>query len=117
MREKCEREAWPLDALSVGPTHVHALVHLPKPALRESSSEGRDDASAYEQAKHIAGRLKQAASHAVREHLPGKIWSQGGVPKRIRDATHLSEARRYIHDHRKQRCLVWVADHVHIPER
>ncbi len=79
--------------VAVNGMHAHLLAEL--------------DAD-YEQAKCIVGRLKQRASHAVRDELPGQIWAGGSKPVLIRDRAHLTEAYNYILRHAEQGAWVWT---------
>lgn len=68
-------------AISVSGAHLHALVELPdhRPAIRS-----------------IIGRCKRDATEAMRPKLSGKVWSQGGEFKRVRDKEHQENAYGYI---------------------
>ncbi|MEM9415587.1 MAG: hypothetical protein AAGA29_08950 [Planctomycetota bacterium] len=79
-------------ALSVGPTHAHLLIELP---------------ADYEAAKRITGQLKQAASHAVRDTLPGKVWAAGGKPIEVNDASHHRRVYVYILRHHTEGDWTW----------
>ncbi|MBL4700628.1 MAG: hypothetical protein JKX85_05145 [Phycisphaeraceae bacterium] len=80
-------------AISVGPTHAHLQVELEnnyKVAL-----------------KHTA-KIKQAASYAVRNALPGSLWARGGKPIAISDLKHQIRVYQYIQTHAKQGDWVWT---------
>ncbi len=79
-------------AASIDHEHVHLLVELP------------DDRQTV---KRLVGGWKQAASHAVRERLPGKIWSDGSDPIPIRDRAHQRRVFGYILDHADRGAWVW----------
>ena len=95
IRQKCEREELRLLIVSVESTHAHLLV------------EYDDD---YKRTKRFMGRLKQAASHAVKDVLPGTIWAREGKPVRLKDRAHLLAAFRYILAHREHGAFVWTFD-------
>ena len=80
-------------AISVGPTHAHLQVQL------ENN---------YRKALQYTGKIKQAASHAVREVLPGTLWARGGKPIAIRDREHQIQVYRYIQTHAKHGDWVWT---------
>jgi len=69
--------------LAVAGMHVHLLAELPV------------DLAA---TKKTLGRCKGAASHAIREVLPGRVWARDGDYKMIRDYQHQQRAYRYILD-------------------
>ena len=77
---------------SVGDHHLHALVELP---------------ANYTQVRLIVGKCKQKASHAVRDVLPGSVWSEGGEYKDINDVGHLHNAYRYIRTRQERGTVVW----------
>ncbi len=79
-------------AVSVDAIHAHLLVELP-----------RDRAAV----KRMVGRWKQAASHALRHALPGRVWADGCDPQVIRDREHQRRVYRYILDHRKRGAFTW----------
>jgi REP element-mobilizing transposase RayT len=79
-------------ACSVGEEHLHALVELPRN---------------YTQTRAIVGKCKQKASHAVRDVLPGSLWSSGGEYKQIRDVGHLHNVYRYIRTRQERGTVVW----------
>ncbi len=81
----------PARIVGVGSRHAHALIRV-----------GPEDA------KPIAGRAKQAASHRVRDRLPGTIWGQGCHPVRVRDQDHYRAVVEYIEDHRGEGAALWV---------
>ena len=76
--------------LAVARVHVHALI---RPGDRD--------------ARPLVGRAKQAASHAVRERLPGRIWGQGCHPARIRDGEHYASVVQYIAKHAEEGAVIW----------
>jgi REP element-mobilizing transposase RayT len=78
--------------ISVNGQHVHALVELP------------DDRA---EIRRIIGKCKQRASHALRDMLPGSIWSEGGEFKPIKDDSHYANAFDYIRTKQGPDALVW----------
>lgn len=85
--EKMNRHA---HAIAVGREHVHLLVYV-----------WADDA------KLIARDVKRAASHAVRERLPGTIWARGCAVKRCNDEAHVEAAKAYVLRHTREGAWVW----------
>ena len=77
--------------IAVMRTHVHALVRAGPTNVRES-----------------IGRAKQAASHAVRDELPGRIWGQRCHPVRIRDGVHYRQVVEYIAAHGEEGGALWI---------
>jgi hypothetical protein len=80
-------------ALSVGGMYSHILAELP-------ADRG--------QAKHEMTRCKQAATLAVRELLPNKLWAKGLGIKPIRDRQHQLNTYSYIRKHARQGAWVWT---------
>ena len=82
--------------VTVSRTHAHLLIELPA----DADGVNRE-----------AGRLKQFASHRVRDAVPGALWAKSGEPIRIRDRRHQHRVYRYILDHaRKENAWVWKHD-------
>ena len=79
-------------ACSVGEEHLHAIPELP------------DD---YKLMKREVGKCKQKASHAVRDMLPGSIWSEGGAFKELEDDGHLGNTLSYIRTKQEAGTIVW----------
>jgi REP element-mobilizing transposase RayT len=79
-------------AASIGEQHLHALTELPHD-LKEI--------------RRIVGKCKQRASHAVRDRLPGSIWSEGGEFKWIKDKTHFHNVYGYIRTKQEAGTVVW----------
>jgi len=90
--DKCGKQGHRVLALAVDARHVHLLVELP------------DDRKAV---KRVVGSWKQKASHAVRDRMPGTIWSKSCDPIRINDREHHECAFGYILDHARQGAWVW----------
>ncbi len=89
---KIEKQEHRVLAISVGSNHAHILVELP---------DNRSVVVA------ICGTWKQAASHKVREELPGNIWAEGGDPIPIRDEAHHRRVYDYILRHRDEHAWIW----------
>jgi REP element-mobilizing transposase RayT len=88
--------------IAAGSTHVHVLAQLP------------DD---WDKVKLLMGLWKQASSHALRSDLPGRVWSVGGPPKRVRDQTHQRKVVKYLRKHVEEDAWVWDWKHgvLHTP--
>ncbi|MSU80136.1 MAG: hypothetical protein EXS16_18850 [Gemmataceae bacterium] len=67
--------------VSVSITHSHWLVELPDsiPAIRK-----------------IVGQCKTAASHSIRERLPGRVWGRHGSFKLVDSQEYHRKVYRYI---------------------
>jgi hypothetical protein len=76
---------------AVAKTHAHILARV-----------GNVDA------KPIIGRAEQAASHRVRDELPGTIWSQGCGVVRVESETQYRRVVAYIERHRNEGAFVWI---------
>jgi hypothetical protein len=68
-------------ALSVAVTHAHIQVELP------------DDLP---KIRHLIGQCKAAASHAIRDRLPGRVWARDGAYIPIDDPEHQRNVFNYI---------------------
>ncbi len=79
----------PLAALALDSVHLHVLM-----------CAGNEDAV------RLLGRAKQAASHALRAEIPGRIWGRSSHAVRIRSQAHGRQVKRYILDHAE--CGAWV---------
>jgi REP element-mobilizing transposase RayT len=79
-------------ACFVGDTHLHAVVELP---------------ANYAQVIATVGVCKQKASHAIRDELPGTVWSRNGEYKRIKDPSHLRNAYGYVRTRQERGTIVW----------
>jgi len=79
-------------AASLGEQHLHVLVELPHDL---------------EEIRKILGKCKQRASHAVRDRLPGNIWSSGGEFKWVNGKSHLENAYVYIREKQEPGTVVW----------
>ena len=76
--------------IAVARVHVHALVRAGPIDVRP-----------------FIGRAKQAASHAVRDELPGRLWGQRCHPTRIRSREHYREVIEYIAHHATEGAALW----------
>ena len=90
--EKVESQSYRVLTVSVDAMHAHLLVELPP------------DRKAI---KRIVGLWKQAASHAVRDVLPGRIWSEDCDPEPMNDRRHQVNTFHYILRH-AQTTGAWV---------
>ena len=89
---KMQLLGFPIIAASIGKRHLHALTPLPL---------------TYDQMKKTVGKCKQKSSHAVRELLPGSIWSEGGEYNRTKDRGHLHNTYSYIRTKQEPGTVVW----------
>lgn len=79
-------------ALSISATHAHLLVDF---GDRDAGKE--------------VGRIKRAASLALRGRFPGGLWSKRCHLETVRSREHQAEVFRYIVEHeRKERACVWT---------
>jgi hypothetical protein len=85
----CELEV-PTAALACHCTHFHALIKVGD-----------------QNAKPLFGRAKQAGSHAVRAHVPGRLWGRSSGVTRMRGFRHFASAFWYILAHKEQGAVVW----------
>lgn len=69
-----------LYAVAVSDSHAHFVVELPW-ELRK--------------VKLIVGEAKRISSRAVKDRLPGSVWSAGGTFKPVREPSHLRSAYDY----------------------
>ena len=92
LHAKCLKIQVPVLAISAGPTHGHLQIEY----------ENNLDAIT-----PLTSKLKQAASHAVRHELPGKIWARGGKPILIIDPAHQKRVFQYILKHTQDGDWVW----------
>ncbi len=79
-----------IGALTVSPTHCHALVEV-----------GHGDAV------KLFGKAKQLASHRLRSVHPGKLWGASSHVVRMKDDAQIETVRRYILAHRDEGAWVW----------
>lgn len=93
--EKIESQNYRLLAVAIDSLHAHLLVELP-----------RDRKTI----KRTVGSWKQATSHAVRQELPGKLWSAGCDPEVMKDKQHQQNTFRYILKHADRGAVTWRFD-------
>jgi hypothetical protein len=87
-------------AHNIDAVHAHALIRV-----------GADDAVA------VFGRAKQAASHALRSHLPGGIWGRSSHVVRINSREHGTNAKNYILAHADRGAWIYpTPEDPHPPE-
>jgi len=86
-----------LEAVSVGETHLHALVHL----FEDRAMTKRE-----------VGEAKRKASRAVKTQMPGSIWSEGGTYKPVNSNEHFVAARHYIRFLQEEDAFVWCKGEV-----
>ncbi|HEX3356276.1 MAG TPA: hypothetical protein VHS31_04775, partial [Tepidisphaeraceae bacterium] len=79
-------------AASIGEKHLHILVELPWNL---------------EELRRTIGKCKQRASHAIRNQIPGSIWSEGGEYKWVKDKRHLHNIYDYIRTKQELETIVW----------
>ena len=79
-------------ACSAGAEHLHGFTELP--------------ADHAEVIREI-GKCKQKVSHALRDVLPGSIWSEGGEYKLIKDFAHGQNTFDYIRTKQEPGTIVW----------
>jgi hypothetical protein len=100
MVEKLDSIGVPVAALAIDAVHAHALIRV-----------GADDAVA------VFGRAKQAASHALRSHLPGGIWGRSSHVVRINSREHGTNAKNYILAHADRGAWIYpTPEDPHPPE-
>ena len=75
--------------LAVGATHVHLLACIDS-----------------RHAKREFGRIKQFASHTLRDELPGTIWGEGCLPLRVKNEQHYRSIVNYILAHEAEGACV-----------
>ena len=90
--EKIHSQNYRVLAAAVDDCHAHLLVELP--------SDRR-------QIKKVVGLWKQAASHAVRDQMPGRVWAEDCDPVPIEDRPHQIRTYRYILGHASQGAVTW----------
>ena len=78
-------------ALACAALHTHVLIRA-----------GAADS------KIIVGRAKQAASHRVRDEIPGRLWGGSSHPERIVSRERFWETVVYIAAHADDGAWVWI---------
>jgi hypothetical protein len=84
---------WVISVASASETHLHALALLPLDRR---------------QTKRIVGNAKRIASRSVKAEMPGRIWSEGGTYKPVRNAGHYRAAYEYIRTRQEEGAYVLV---------
>ena len=90
---KCAEQGHRVLVIAVDAHHVHLLMQLPVDR---------------KEVKRLVGTWKQKGSHAVRDELPGTIWSKSCDPIRITDRQHHERVFHYILDHAQNGAWVWT---------
>ena len=80
-------------ALSVSPSHLHALASLPR---------------SHREADEIIAAVKQRASHAAGREVPKPLWAQGGCVRDVRDYAHHRNVFFYVRDGQERGSSVWT---------
>ncbi len=93
--EKIHAQGHRLLVVSVDAVHVHLLVELPRERKR---------------IKHLVGLWKQAASHAVRHEMPGRLWAEDCDPEPMNDQAHQRNTFYYILKHAQHGAWTWHFD-------
>ncbi len=88
--EKAQMLGWQLEAVAVAREHVHVLIFV-------------DDAIVDAE----IGKLKRHSSHAIRDAVPGTVWSAGCHAEHVEDDEFWDNVVRYIMDHRNEGASVW----------
>ena len=82
-----------LNVVSVADKHAHLLIEL------------EED---WDAMMTTCGLLRTYGSRAMRHTLPGRLWSGGHSPKRIKDVTHQRNTFRYIAERQEEGVFVWA---------
>ena len=82
----------------------HAILVAARGRARISKSRATNY---YKTQKREVGKCKQKASHAVRDVLPGSIWSEGGKFEPIKDLEHFHNTYDYIRNKQEAGAVVW----------
>jgi len=88
-----QSQGYVVSIASVSQTHLHALVPLPLDRR---------------QTKCIVGDAKRVASRSVKSEMPGRVWSEGGTYKPVRNVGHYNAAYEYIRARQEERAYVLV---------
>ena len=78
---RLRKEGCPVLALAVADKHLHGLAEMP------------DDVPLIRQ---IVGRCKCCATDAIKDHLTGRLWSEGGEFRPVDDRDHEHNVYGYI---------------------
>ncbi|HMB95914.1 MAG TPA: hypothetical protein VKK61_07745, partial [Tepidisphaeraceae bacterium] len=68
-------------AIAVGKVHAHVLTEL------------LDD---YAKVREVVGHAKRKSSRAIKQWLPGSVWSSGGTYEEVNDRKHLDATHDYL---------------------
>jgi REP element-mobilizing transposase RayT len=79
--EKLKQMEYRVLAVAVAGMHSHMLAELPEDVVAT---------------RKIVGQCKSASSHAIREHLPGRVWGHLGKFKPVRSTKHQRNTYHYI---------------------
>ncbi|MBI3408046.1 MAG: hypothetical protein HY040_06775 [Planctomycetes bacterium] len=79
--QKLKEQAIEVLAVSVSATHCHIQAELPVDR---------------KQTKKVIGNCKRAASHKVRDRIPGQIWGLRGKYELIEDKRHQLNVYNYV---------------------
>jgi len=88
-----QSQGYVVSIASVSQTHLHALVPLPLDRR---------------QTKRIVGDAKRVASRSVKSEMPGRVWSEGGTYKPVRNVGHYNAAYEYIRARQEEGAYVLV---------
>jgi hypothetical protein len=88
-----QSQGYVVSIASVSQTHLHALVPLPLDRR---------------QTKRIVGNAKRVASRSVKSEMPGRVWSEGGTYKPVRNVGHYNAAYEYIRARQEEGAYVLV---------
>jgi REP element-mobilizing transposase RayT len=91
--ENLQTQGFTVSIASVSQTHLHALVRLPLDRR---------------QTKRIVGDAKRVASRSVKSEMPGRVWSEGGTYKPVRNVGHYNAAYEYIRTRQEEGAYVLV---------
>jgi hypothetical protein len=100
---RLKKEGFTVLTASVGANHAHALTELPDdpPVIRQ-----------------IIGRCKRSSCEAVKQMLPGSIWSAGGDFVPVDNRSHHHRAFNYIYEEQEPDAATWsYRDDIYRPPR
>jgi len=90
VRSWAQRRGHRLTAIAITGNHGHLLIELPR-----------------DQPKAEVGKLKRVGSLAVRDELPGRVWSRGCDVVPVITRERQLEVMDYIVKHHRQGGAVW----------
>jgi hypothetical protein len=88
--DQLQKEKVATFVLSIGGQHCHVALVAPYEGLRQ-----------------MIGRVKKVSSHAVRQDLPGQVWSVGCHPVIVETRVHWEHVLKYVLDHAMEGAWVW----------